>query len=60
MMRRQAMMTRAGEEKMRADNKRKEDQRGDQMRLVAQDKLLRANLAADERVENKRCLTPLW
>ena len=55
MMRRQVLtMTRASEEKMRAENRRKEYQRDDQMRLVAQDKTLRANLAADERVENKR------
>jgi len=55
MIRRQ-MLTRASEEKMRTENRRKEYQREDQMRLVAQDKLLRANLAADERVENKRSI----
>ncbi len=55
MMRRQAMTrTRADEEKMRADDRRKESQKDDHMRLVAQDKSLRATLAADERVENKR------
>lgn len=47
-------MTRAQEERMRAENRRKEYQREDHMRLVAQDKLLRANAASDERVENKR------
>ena len=58
MIRRQVLtMTRASEEKMRAENRRKEYQRDDQMKLVAQDKILRANLAADERVENKRCCT---
>ena len=39
---------------MRAENRRKEYQREDHMRLVAQDKLLRANVASDQRVENKR------
>ena len=47
-------MTRAQEERMRNENRRKEYQREDHMRLVAQDKVLRANLASDERVENKR------
>ena len=47
-------MTRAQEERMRAENRRKEYQREDHMRLVAQDRVLRANLASDERVENKR------
>ena len=47
-------MTRAQEERMRAENRRKEYQREDHMRLVAQDKLLRANVASDQRVENKR------
>ncbi len=55
MMRRQAMTrTRADEEKMRADERRKESQKDDHIRLVARDKSLRATLAADERVENKR------
>ncbi len=54
MIRRQVMMTRAEEEKLRAENRRKEYQRADQLRLVSQDRTLRANLAADERVENKR------
>ena len=53
MLRRQNM-TRAQEERMRNENRRKEYQREDHMRLVAQDKVLRANLASDERVENKR------
>ncbi|XP_064387489.1 meiosis-specific nuclear structural protein 1-like [Halichondria panicea] len=60
MMRRQAMTrTRADEEKMRADDRRKESQKDDHMRLVAQDKSLRATLAADERVENKRFIRRL-
>ena len=55
MLRRQGLnMTRESEERMRAENRRKEYQRDDHMRLVAQDKTLRANLASDERVENKR------
>ena len=53
-MLRRGMLTRAQEEQMRADTRRKEYQLEDQMKLVAQDKLLRANVAADERVENKR------
>ena len=39
---------------MRAENRRREYQREDHKRLVAQDRMLRANLACDERVENKR------
>ncbi len=54
MMRRQAMLTRAGEEKLRAEDRRKEYQRADNLKLITQDKTLRANVAADERVENKR------
>ena len=55
MLRRQGLnMTRAQEERMRAENRRKEYQREDHMRLVAQDRVLRANMASDERVQNKR------
>lgn len=39
---------------MRAENRKREYQREDHKRLVAQDRMLRANLACDERVENKR------
>lgn len=44
---------------MRADNRRKEYQREDNMRLVAQDRILRANMASDERVETKRFIRKL-
>ena len=44
---------------MRADNRRKEYQREDNMRLVAQDRILRANMASEERVETKRFVRKL-
>ena len=53
-MQRRQMLTRAQEERMRAENRKREYQREDHMRLVAQDRMLRANMASDERVENKR------
>ena len=39
---------------MRAENRRREYERDDNKRLVARERLMRANVAADERVENKR------
>ena len=39
---------------MRAENRRRECEREDNRRLVAREKLMRANVAAEERVENKR------
>ena len=53
-MQRRRILTRAEEERFRAENRKKEYDRVDQMKLVAQDKLLKANLASNERVENKR------
>ena len=47
-------MTRAQEERVRAENRRREYEREDNKRLVAREKLMRDNVAADERVENKR------
>ena len=38
---------------MRAENRRKEGERAEQLKMVAQDKLMRANMASDERVERK-------
>lgn len=46
-------MTRAQEEKLRDDNRRKEYERREHMKMVAQDKLMRANMACDERVDRK-------
>ena len=48
------MLTRAEEERLRAENRRKDYQRVDHMKMVAQDKLLRANMACEDRVEKKR------
>ena len=53
-MQRRRMLTRAEEERLRAENRRKEYERVDHMKMVAQDKLLKANLASEERVEKKR------
>lgn len=55
-MQRRQMLTRATEERLRAENRKWEYQREDHMRMVAQDRLLRANMASDERVEKKRCV----
>lgn len=52
-------MTRAQEERMRAENRRKEYQREDNKRLVSQERMMRANVACDERVENKRFIRRL-
>ena len=52
-------MTRAQEERMRAENRRKEYQREDNKRLVAQERMMRANVACEERVENKRFIRRL-
>ena len=52
-MHRRTVLTRASEERQRADNRRRESQRDEHMKMVAHDKLLRANLASDERVEKK-------
>ena len=51
---RRGMLTRAQEEHMRSENRKREYQREDHMRMVAQDRVLRANVASEERVENKR------
>ena len=53
MLRRQ-MLTRAQEERMRAENRRKEYQREDHVKMVAQDRTLQAKMHSDQRVENKR------
>lgn len=53
MARRQMHFTRADEERLRAENRRKEGERKEQLKMVAQDKLMRANMASDERVERK-------
>lgn len=52
-------MTRAQEERMRAENRKKEYQREDNKRLVAQERMMHANVACDERVENKRFIRRL-
>ena len=44
---------------MRAENRRKEYQREDNKRLVAQERMMRANVACEERVENKRFIRRL-
>ena len=55
-MQRRQMLTRATEERLRAENRKREYQREDHMRMVAQDRVLRANMGSDERVEKKRCV----
>ena len=51
MMKRQ--VTRAQEEKLREENRKKEYERRQHMKMVAQDRLMRANMACDEKVERK-------
>lgn len=53
-MTRRQMLTRAEEERLRAESRRKEYQRIDHVKMVSQDKLLKANMASEERVEKKR------
>ena len=53
-MTRRQMLTRAEEERLRAESRRKENQRIDHVKMVSQDKLLKANMASEERVEKKR------
>ena len=53
-MTRRQMLTRAEEERLRAESRRKEYQRIDHVKMVSQDKLLKANMAYEERVEKKR------
>lgn len=53
MARRQILFTRGDVERMRAENRRKEGERAEQLKMVAQDKLMRANMASDDRVERK-------
>ena len=55
MLRRQ-MITRADEERRRLKERQKEYDYTDQLKLAQQDKVLRANAASDERVENKRVI----
>lgn len=58
-MLRRGVLNRAQEERLRADERRKEYERDDHLKMVAQDRLLRSNLAADERVEAKRFVRQL-
>jgi hypothetical protein len=54
MMAKRVMFTRSEEERLRANNRKKEAERLDHARMVAQDKLMRASRASDTRVEKKR------
>lgn len=58
-MLRRGMLTRAQEERMRAENRKREYQREEHMKMVAQDRLMRGNMVSDERVENKRFIRRL-
>ena len=53
-MSRRQMFTRADEERLRAENRRREEERFQHTKMVTQDKLMKANMASDERVEKKR------
>ena len=53
MARRQILFTKGDVERMRAENRRKEGERTEQLKMVAQDRLMRANMASEERVEKK-------
>lgn len=44
---------------MRAENRKREYQREEHMKMVAQDRLMRGNMVSDERVENKRFIRRL-
>lgn len=49
-------MTHAQQQKMLAENRRKEILREDQLKRITQEKVLEANLTSEERIENKRFL----
>lgn len=49
----------AQQQRMLSENRRKENAREDQIRRISQEKLLEANMASEERVENKRFLRRL-
>uniref|UniRef100_A0A1X7TJJ4 Uncharacterized protein n=1 Tax=Amphimedon queenslandica TaxID=400682 RepID=A0A1X7TJJ4_AMPQE len=53
MARRQILFTKGDVDRMRAENRRKEVERTEQLKMVAQDKLMRANMASEEKVEKK-------
>ena len=55
MIRRQDFfVTRAQAERRRAEELKKDDERVENLRRIRHDKVLQANLASDDRVENKR------
>lgn len=44
---------------MLVENRRKENEREDQLRRITQEKILEANLASEEKIENRRFLRKL-
>lgn len=44
---------------MLAESRRKENQREDQVKRITQEKILEANLASEEKIENRRFLRKL-
>ena len=52
-------LSRAQEDRIRAENLRQEAIREDRKKEIAREKVFHANLACDERVENKRFLRRL-
>lgn len=49
----------AQQQKFHADNRRKEIAREDQVKRINQERMLEANMASEERIENKRFLRRL-
>jgi hypothetical protein len=52
-------LSHAQQQKLLADNRRKEIAREDQIKRINQERILEANMASEERIENKRFLRRL-
>ena len=52
-------LSHAQQQKLLADNRRKEIAREDQVKRINQERILEANMASEERIENKRFLRRL-
>ena len=52
-------LSHAQQQKLLADNRRRENAREDQVKRINQERMLEANMASEERIENKRFLRRL-
>lgn len=56
---RRGNLTHIQQQRMLSENRRKDNLREDQIKSLAQEKILEANLASEERIENRRFLRRL-